>query len=160
MPNDRSSDAREQPAGSHVREGDAVSALLRTYGNQPPYDAVNWEGIAARILAASDADLARRRSLAGRGGVVPWRVRAWWEVAAGWARPAVAAAVAMIAVASALVIATPAAAPASGAAGTTVTASTDGADAAMLGSQTSDVASSEAMPITRDSLFSAVVDGR
>ena len=41
-----------------------------------------------------------------------------------------------------------------------MTATTDGVDAVMLGSPATEAAFTEAGPITRDSLFSAVVDGQ
>jgi hypothetical protein len=161
MQNDRSHDAHEQPVTATIGDVDAVSTLVRTYACRPPYDAVDWDAVAARILSAADAELGRRRTLAGRAGALRWRVRAWWEVTAGWARPAVAAAVAMIAVATALVIANPGTTPVADAASTAeMTATADGVDAVMLGSPATEAAFTEAGPITRDSLFSAVVDGR
>ncbi len=161
MPNDRSHDAHEQPVTARIGEVDPVSTLVRTYASRPPYNAVDWDAVAARIVSAADAELQRRRTLAGRAGVLRWRVRAWWEITAGWARPAVAAAVAMIAVATALVIANPAASPMTDNASTAeMTATADGADAVMLGSPATEAAFTEAGPITRDSLFSAVVDGQ
>ena len=109
MPQDRSHDAQEQPATARTADVDPVSVLLRTHASRPPYDAVDWDAVAARIITAAGPQLERRRTGAGRAGALRWRVRAWWEVTAEWARPALAAAVAMIAIATALVIANPAA---------------------------------------------------
>jgi hypothetical protein len=145
---------------------DPLSTLVRTYGSRPPYDAVNWNAMQARILAGSDEELDRRRTAIARGraGALRQRVGGWWEVTAGWARPAVAAAVAMIAVASALVVATPASSTnVGGNDGLTpaeVTASSDGVDAVMLGSESNATAIAESRPISRDSLFSTLVDER
>ncbi len=161
MPHNRSHDARDHTANARDGEMDPVSRLLRMHANPPPYDAVDWDAVAARIITAAEPQLERRRTLAGRAGALRWRVRAWWEVTAEWARPALAAAVAMIAVAAALVIANPAASSGTdGVSMTEMTATTDGVDAVMLASPATEAAFTEAAPITRDSLFSAVVDGR
>ncbi len=145
--------------------GDDVPSLMHIAACKPPYDAVRWDALAERIVAGAQDELARRRMGARLPGGTSVRrgVRAWWEVTAGWARPAVAAAVAMIAVAAALVIATPGALSiASGGDTTTATtlaAGTDAVDAMML--ETSSAAVSvESSPPTRDSLFSALVDAQ
>ena len=160
MANERSHDAGEQPAPARIGEVDPVSSLVRTYASRPPYDAVDWDAVAARIVSAAEPELERRRALAGRPGALRWRVRAWWEVTAEWARPAVAAAVAMIAIATALVVANPSSPVTDSSATAEMTATTDGTDAVVFGSPATQAAFTEAGPITRDSLFSAVVDGR
>jgi hypothetical protein len=143
---------------------DTVPSLVQMAVCRPPYDAVRWDTLAERIVASAQDDLARRRGVVGLPSGTGLRrgVRAWWEVTAGWARPALAAAVTMIAVAAALMIATPAA-PSAGTGGDgtiagTLTASTDAMDAVMLG--TPSTLSVESSPVTRDSLFSTLVDER
>lgn len=157
-PMDRTRD--EGPGG-----GDDVSSLVHLAACKPPYDTVRWDALAERIVAGAQDELARRRVGARLPGGTSLRrgVRAWWEVTAGWARPAVAAAVAMIAVAAALVIATPGA-PLSASGGdtttaTTLAAGTDAIDAMMLETPNAAV-SVEPSPPTRDSLFSALVDAQ
>lgn len=143
-------------------EVDPVLSVVQTAASRPPYDAVRWDALADRIVAGAHDELARRRASAGLSSGKSQRrgVRAWWEVTAGWARPAMAAAVAMIGVAAALMVATPA--TPSGATGTdapsagTLAASTDAIDAVMLGAPSS-ASSFESSPPSRDSLFSALV---
>lgn len=166
------SDRTPDPAAKSPAEAapeDETRSLLRAHAMRPPYDAVHWDALAARIMAQAEADLGRRRSVRELVGVTGLRrgVRAWWEVTAQWARPAVAAALAAIAVAAALVGTAPASSgtlaaadsAASGIATNGVTANTDPVDA-VLGSSTNTTVSSEARVVTRDSLFSALVDGR
>jgi hypothetical protein len=146
----------------HEDEVDPVLSLVQLAACRPPYDTVRWDALADRIVADAQDELGRRRTVAGVPSVRNVRrgVRAWWEVTAGWARPALAAAVAMIAVAAALVISTPGAL--SGVAATdattagTLAASTDAIDAVMLETPSS-VSEFESSPVTRDSLFSALV---
>jgi len=165
MTADRSETTRDHLADGEERAVDPISAVVRAYASRPPYDAVDWAAIAARIVASADHDLERRRAaarwprLASRG----WSGRAWWEVAASWARPAVAAAVVTVALTGVLVAS-------SGATVTTqsevaqvspmIAASTDGVDAVLVGSPTSPASSVGAGTITRDSLFAALVTGR
>jgi negative regulator of sigma E activity len=165
MPNDRSRSA--PPAGGMTRESsDPVSELVRTYASRPPYEAVNWDAMEARIVAGSNEELERRRVAASRGraGVFRQRVTAWWEVTAGWARPAMAAAVAAVAVATALVVTTPATSPSmastDNSATTELTSNSDAVDAVILGTESNASAVSESNPISRDSLFSTLVDHR
>lgn len=164
-------DERSHAPMHHTRHdgqdaGDDMWSLAQMAACKPPYDAVRWDSLAERIVAGAQDELARRRAGARLPGGTSQRrgARAWWEVTAGWARPAVAAAVAMIAVAAALVIATPGApSVASGgdtAPATTLAAGTDGIDAMMLEPSSAAAIGVESSPPTRDSLFSALVDAQ
>ena len=83
-----------------LRGGDAYRALLREAAGSVPLDAVDWDALYARVDAAAELPLARRRSMAAAGGRSV-AGSAWWEYAArrGWtAIPlAVAASLAFVA---------------------------------------------------------------
>lgn len=59
-----------------------LAAALRRAVGEPPYDEVNWDGLARRIQTAA------------LGNRVVTASRRWWEHAAGWTRVAIPLAVA------------------------------------------------------------------
>jgi len=147
------------------RAPDPTAQLLRAHGRQPPYDAVEWDRLAARIAAGAGPELTRRRAMMplGRPQFTP-PVRPWWEIAAGWARPALAAAISTIVVAAALLTAT--AGTTSASAGqstgqsTAATTGADGVDAVMLGGSSAATPAVDGAAMTRDSLFSTLVNAQ
>jgi hypothetical protein len=161
MTSDRSNGPGGDAPNAGANTPDALSAIVRAHATRPPYNAVDWDGFAARITSAAAPELDRRRKAArwSDSRRDRFRVRAWWEITAGWARPALAAAVATIAVAGTLVLATWGATSALSADGATVTASADGVDSVMLDSQTG-IATADASSAIQDSLFSAIVNVR
>lgn len=160
---------RSQP-DAETDNGDPILAIVRSHGQRAPYDAVDWAGMQQRIVASASPELERLRAserAAARGPGLNGRrlaSRSWWEVTAAWARPAIAAAAAIIAVTTALVVGMPAStlgvdradAPIARASSQGVTA--DRVEAELLGSSSGidDVTG----PISRDSLYAALVDAR
>jgi len=163
MSADRSDTTRDKLAGGEEPMLDPTAAIVRAYGAKPPYEAIDWTAVTARIVAGASSDLDRRRAAARWTRIAPdgRRARAWWEIAASWARPAIAAAVVTVALTGTLVAtsgATTQGEDTSTSTGTTLVASTDGVDAVMFESPTT--TRSEGGVVTRDSLFSALVNGR
>lgn len=166
MTTDRSDATPDPLADGEDRALDPILIAVRAHAGKPPYDAVNWGALTTRIVASADHDLGRRRAAARWPGIVGrgWSGRAWWEVAATWARPAVAAAVVTVALTGALVATS--GAPMTNQSGDTpaapeamIATTADGGDAMMLGAQVSLASDAEAGAITRDSLFAALVTG-
>jgi hypothetical protein len=67
------------------RPDDALRSELRAEVGEPPYEAVDWERLRARVVSGAAAMLARRRVE---------RPATWWEEAAGWGRAAIPLAIA------------------------------------------------------------------
>lgn len=116
MSDPRSLEGQRGPDTREPRGWAPVRDLLRMHTGAP-HDRVDWDRLATRTVAGAGAELARRRARTGR----PWgaqrrRRGAWWEVAAGWVRPATAAAA--VAALAAVVIGTPVV-PTGGSAGDT-----------------------------------------
>ena len=109
-------DPKHNGAGVAGLTDEALEALVRVHASRPPYGAVHWDALGARILAAAEDEMPR--GLWARTGDrtgVPLRAqtsdaigRKWWDVAEGWARPALAAALVVGSVAGVLAMRTPA----------------------------------------------------
>lgn len=137
-----------------------LKGLVRIHACRPPYGAVHWDALGARIVAAGEDEMALGRSAragnpagtAVRLQVSEARARQWWDVAAGWARPALAAALIVGSVAGALAVRTPAAeAGDTSAAASAWLQSVTGGGSALVDRATDAAA-------TPDSLFTAVVE--
>jgi hypothetical protein len=80
-------------SNDEIREDDEYLSLLREASGTVPLGHVNWDALYARVDAAAELPLARRR----RGSAVPVRrvgQGAWWEYAARRGRAAIPLAVA------------------------------------------------------------------
>jgi hypothetical protein len=139
--------------GTNNGQTDAeMLALIREHHEPVPVGAVDWNALATRIVGSGSAELsARQRAADTIGTHAPLRrpsPRPWWEVTAGWARPAIAAALVVCAISTAVVIASPTV--------TVADASDTGASAWL---QTLDAAAgvTTAPAVNRDSLLSEVV---
>ena len=138
------------------RPDTALLALIREHNQPAPAGSVDWDALAARIVEDGRGELAARHHAAYDGNDVRTLRRAtphrWWEVTAGWARPAIAAAVVVSAISTAVVLTSPSLA---------VADTGDASSAAWL--QTFGAASTPAgttaavTPANRDSLFVEVV---
>jgi hypothetical protein len=167
--------------------GAAVLALVREHRRPAPYGAVDWALLEQRIIASGRDELATRQQSAlavaapslvqpGRrfgsshgiarassGAETTWRPagRRWWEVTAGWARPAIAAALVVCAVSTAVVLGTPAVSVAessdSGAAAWLQSLSGNGS-AAFADRPAGSVIDPALSTANRDSLFHEVVE--
>jgi hypothetical protein len=139
------------PGSNDGRQDTALLALIREHSQRAPTGSVDWSALAARIAEDGRGELAARHSDGVRS--LPRRTapRRWWEVTAGWARPAIAAALVVSAISTAVVLASPSA------------GSADAGDASTTGTaawlQTFGAANVAAAgtPANRDSLFSEVV---
>jgi len=156
---------------------EAVVRYLHAHGRRAPHDAVDWDGLAERVVESARPHLgwrargarsevsaapahARVRAESGRPGSASRGVRApaahqWWEVTAAWARPAVAAALVVSAISGLLALAAPS------------TAVSDSADTAattawlqnvsgLSGSSAAD--RPDGATVSPDSLYTAVVE--
>jgi hypothetical protein len=89
----------------------ATLALIREHQQPVPAGLVDWDALAARIADSGRAELsARQRAANAIGSHASLRRPApgrWWEVTAGWARPAIAAALVVSAISTAVVLASP-----------------------------------------------------
>jgi hypothetical protein len=135
-------------AGTNSGERDsALLALIREHQQRVPARSVDWDALAARIVDSGRAELSARQRLAHAiGAHAPGR---WWEVTAGWARPAIAAALVVSAISAAVVLASPT---------VTVADADDSGTAAWL--QTLGAAGNVTVTpaLNRDSLLSEVVN--
>jgi hypothetical protein len=117
----------DRPTDAMLSE-EAVVRYLHAHGRRAPLSAVDWDGLAERVIESARPHLGWRAQGA-RSGVSaaprPWvrdeRARTgsagrgdraaaahqWWEVTAGWARPAVAAALLVSAISGLLALAGP-----------------------------------------------------
>jgi hypothetical protein len=100
-------------AGTNNGQPDsAMLALIREHQQPVPAGLVDWDALAARIADSGRAELsARQRAANTIGAHAPLLRRPapgrWWEVTAGWARPAIAAALVVSAISTAVVLASP-----------------------------------------------------
>jgi hypothetical protein len=182
---------------------------VQAYGTVPPYDAVEWNALALRVVGDAQSELKRRQIAAtalsdaeaveGTDGiVVPFGLvrgarvsgdrsaarttggrfkRRWFEVTAGWVRPAMLAAAVVSCVAVTLTITAPAspgaiasgdsaAALASASQSAYSAADQDASDSAMEaavvggGRESDRQADLQFGPRTRDAMFTAVVEER
>lgn len=139
---------------------EALEGLLRLHARRPPYGAVHWDALGARIVAAAEDEMTlgpwpwavNRAGIAVRLPATDAPARQWWDVAAGWARPALAAALVVGSVAGVLAVGTPAvdSGDTSAAAFAWLQSVTGGGSA--IADRPTDAAS------TPDSLFTAVVE--
>jgi hypothetical protein len=140
------------PGTNNDQTDAAMLALIREHHEPVPVGAVDWNALATRIVGSGSAELsARQRAAYTIGTHAPLRrtsPRPWWEVTAGWARPAIAAALVVCAISTAVVIASPT---------VTVADASDTGTSAWL--QTLDAAAgvTPAPAVNRDSLLSEVV---
>jgi hypothetical protein len=189
-----------QTGGTVGSTEDAVGALVRAHGATPPYDSVDWNSLAVRVVDNAQSELKRRQNTVAarlRDGTIDhslhlvtssegeydrvatasggWRIRRqWFEVTAGWVRPAMIAAGLVMAVATTLTVTTPAspavagigdsAALASASTGAYGVGDRDASDSAMeaavVGRAGDMQVDMQFGPGTRDALFTAVVEGR
>jgi hypothetical protein len=141
-------------AGHNNGEPDsALLALIREHHQPVPARSVDWDALAARIVDSGRAELsARQRAAQAIGGHAPLRRPApgrWWEVTAGWARPAIAAALVVSAISTAVVLASPT---------VTVADADDTGTAAWLQTLGATGNVTVAPALNRDSLLSEVVN--
>jgi hypothetical protein len=141
-------------AGTNNGEPDAaLLALIREHQQPVPARSVDWDALAARIVDGGRAELsARQRSAHAIGAQASLRRAApgrWWEVTAGWARPAIAAALVVSAISTAVVLASPT---------VTVADADDAGTAAWLQTLGATGSITVAPPLNRDSLLSEVVN--
>jgi hypothetical protein len=140
------------PGTNNGRTDAEMLALIREHHEPVPVGAVDWNALATRIVGSGSAELsARQRAAYTIGTHAPLlrpSPRPWWEVTAGWARPAIAAALVVCAISTAVVIASPT---------VTVADASDTGTSAWL--QTLDAAAgvTPAPAVNRDSLLSEVV---
>lgn len=123
------------PAGAEASLEDAIAALVRTHGATPPYDSVDWNALALRVVDNAQGELKRRQHVApgrlrdrmarrqrdntlhlfhdgevDRLAAAPGTRRIgrhWFEVTAGWVRPTMIAAALVTAVAATLTMTMP-----------------------------------------------------
>lgn len=141
------------PGINDGRPDTALLALIREHSEPAPAGSVDWNALAARIVEDGRGELAARQRAAYDGDGVRTLLRRpaprrWWEVTAGWARPAIAAALVVSAISTAVVLTSPSVAVAD--AGDTSTA-------AWLQTFGATGITTAATPATRDSLFSEVI---
>jgi hypothetical protein len=177
---------------------DTLRALVRAYGSAPPYGSVDWDSLAQRVAQDAQIELERRQLAAGTqpwieangetyiarasrslqiddggrsrrrvSGRVRWR---WWEVTAGWVRPAMIAAAVVSAIAVSLNVALPdVSAPATGdstqmSASEYATEVRDAGDSAMEAAVVDRTSGQQydlqLAPETRDQIFTEVVNER
>jgi hypothetical protein len=143
--------------GTNNGQTDAeMLALIREHHEPVPVGAVDWTALATRIVDSGSAELSARQRAAymigtHAGAHAPLRrplPHPWWEVTAGWARPAIAAALVVCAISTAVVIASP-----------IVTVADVGDTGTSAWLQTLDAAAgvTPAPAVNRDSLLSEVV---
>lgn len=132
---DHWSDSSRPPgaAGQKVSTEEAVAALVRAHGATPPYDSVDWNSLALRVVDNAQSELKRRQNTVEarlRDGMIDHSLhlvtltegehlrfstvsgarrfrRQWFEVTADWVRPAMIAAGLVTAVAATLTVTTP-----------------------------------------------------
>ncbi len=131
----------------------ALLALIREHSQPAPAASVDWNALAARIIEDGRGELAARQRGAYDGDgarrlLRPPAPRRWWEVTAGWARPAIAAALVVSAISTAVVLASPSVA---------IADAGDSNTGAWLQTLGANGTTTAAGPATRDSLFSEVV---
>jgi hypothetical protein len=117
----------DRPTDAMLSE-EAVVRYLHAHGRRAPVGAVDWDGLAERVVESARPHLGwRARSARAGGSAAPrawdWDESArtgsayrgdrapaahqWWEVTAAWARPAVAAALLVSAISGLLALAGP-----------------------------------------------------
>jgi hypothetical protein len=141
------------PGINDGRPDTALLALIREHAQRVPAGSVDWTALAARIVEDGRGELAARHRAAYDSDDVrtPLRrptARRWWEVTAGWARPAIAAALVVSAISTAVVLASPSVAAADAG---------DTSSAAWLQTLGATGTAIAATPANRDSLFSEVI---
>ena len=140
------------PGTNNGRTDAEMLALIREHHEPVPVGAVDWNALATRIVGSGSAELsARQRAAYTIGTPAPLgrpSPHPWWEVTAGWARPAIAAALVVCAISTAVVIASP-----------TVTVADAGDTGTSAWLQTLDAAAgvTPAPAVNRDSLLSEIV---
>jgi hypothetical protein len=157
---------------------EAVVAYLRAHGRRAPHEAVDWDGLAERVMESARFHLGRRapavrsavsaapahvwgraesgpQGSAGRGDGAP-AAHQWWEVTAAWARPAVAAALVVSAISGMLALAAPATSVADSADYSTATTAWLQSVSGMGGSSAAD--RPDRAMASPDSLYTAVVE--
>ncbi len=196
--------AHTGPAGESAEA--TVRSLVQGYGTVPPYDAVEWNALATRVVGDAQSELKRRQIAAAAesnertvdaadGIVLPFGLvrgglasgtptgttgirrfkRHWFDVTAGWVRPAMLAAAVVSCVAVTLAIESPvspgaiasgdsAAALASASPSAYSAADQDASDSAMaaavVGRASDRQVDLQLGPSTRDAMFTAVVEER
>lgn len=141
------------PGTNNGRPDTALLALIREHSQPAPAGSVDWNALAARIVEDGRGELAARQRRAYDGDGVrsllrPPAPRRWWEVTAGWARPAIAAALVVSAISTAVVLASPF---------VVVSDAGDSSTGAWLQTLGANGTTTALTPATRDSLFSEVI---
>jgi hypothetical protein len=141
------------PGINDGRPDTALLALIREHSRRAPAGSVDWNALAARIVEDGRGELAARQRAAYDSDGVRTLLRRpaprrWWEVTAGWARPAIAAALIVSAISTAVVLASPSVA---------VADTGDSSAAAWLQALGATSTVTAATPATRDSLFVEVI---
>jgi hypothetical protein len=141
------------PRTNDGRPDTALLALIREHSQPAPAGSVDWNALAARIVGDGRDELAARQREAcdGDGARTLQRrpaPRRWWEVTAGWARPAIAAALVVSAISTAVVLTSPS---------TVVADAGDSSTAAWLQTFGAAGTTPATSPANRDSLFSEVI---
>jgi hypothetical protein len=139
------------PGTNDGRPDTALLALIRAHSQRAPAGAVDWNALAARIAEDGRGELAARHHAAHDGNGVRALRRAtphgWWEVTAGWVRPAIAAALVVSAISTAVVLTSPSLA---------IADASDAGTAAFLQTLGAAGTASAATPANRDSLFAEI----
>jgi hypothetical protein len=141
------------PGTNDGRPDTALLALIREHSQPAPASSVDWNALAARIVEDGRGELAARHRAAYDGDGIRTlqrrpAPRRWWEVTAGWARPAIAAALVVSAISTAVVLASPS---------VTVADAGDANTAAWLQTLGATGTATAATPVNRDSLYSEVL---
>ncbi len=141
------------PGTNDGRPDTGLLALIREHSQPAPAGSVDWNALAARIVGDGRGELAARQRAAYDGDGVRTLLRRpaprrWWEVTAGWARPAIAAALVVSAISTAVVLASPSLA---------VADAGDSSTAAWLQTLGATGAATAATPANRDSLYNEVL---
>src|ERR1700728_3952848 len=97
------------PGTNDGRPDTALLALIREHSRRVPAGSVDWNALAARIVEDGGGELAalHRTAYDSHGVRTLLRhpaPRRWWEVTAGWIRPAIAAALVVSAISTAGVL--------------------------------------------------------
>jgi hypothetical protein len=141
------------PGMNDGRPDTALLALIREHSQPAPTGSVDWNALAARIVEDGRGELAARQRAAYDSDGIRTLLRRpaprrWWEVTAGWARPAIAAALVVSAISTAVVLASPS---------VTVADAGDSSTAAWLQTLGATGTVTAATPATRDSLLGEVI---
>jgi hypothetical protein len=141
------------PGTNDGRPDTALLALIREHSRRVPAGSVDWNALAARIVEDGRGELAALHRAAYDSHGVRTLLRhpaphRWWEVTAGWIRPAIAAALVVSAISTAVVLASPSA---------LVADAGDTSSAAWLQTFGATGTAIAATPANRDSLFDEVI---